>query len=200
MRLVKLGIANVNTTVGAVRSNIDKCLSMARALAAESTTIAVFPEQVVGGYASEDLVQWRGFVESQRREVERFTEATRDLACAFVLGVTVGVGGDLFSCGALVYRGRVLGFTPKEKLPNYNIFYEARTFSRGTAYLELDADGAFVGDRIYRLGFGTVAVEVCEDIWSPDGPMRRRCYSGAELVCNLSASPFRAGISATRKK
>src|SRR6202035_3878139 len=46
----------------------------------------------------------------------------------------------------------------------------------------------------------TVAVEVCEDIWSPDGPMRRRCYSGAELVLNLSASPYRAGITGTRRE
>src|SRR5262249_37189948 len=47
---------------------------------------------------------------------------------------------------------------------------------------------------------GLVAVEVCEDAWSPDGPMRRRCYSGAELVVNVSASPFRAGINETRRE
>ena len=61
MRLVKLGIANVNPTVGAVRSNVDRCIELAKALAAERTTLAVFPEQVVGGYAMEDLVQWRAF-------------------------------------------------------------------------------------------------------------------------------------------
>jgi NAD+ synthase (glutamine-hydrolysing) len=200
MRLVKFGIASVNTTVGAVRSNTDRCLAVARSFAAEETTLAVFPEQVIGGYAVEDLVQWRAFVASQRRELLRFADETKDLATAFVLGVTVGVGGDLFNCGALVHRGKILGFCPKEKLPTYNIFYEARTFSRGTPGLALDAEGIFLGDRLYTFDFGTVAMEVCEDIWSPDGPMRRRCYSGAEIVCNLSASPFRAGITSTRRE
>ena len=200
MRLVKFGIASVNSTVGAVRSNTDRCIEIARSFAAEDTTLAVFPEQVIGGYAVEDLVQWRAFVASQRRELLRFAEVTKDLATVFVIGVTVGIGGDLFNCGALVHRGKIQGFSPKEKLPTYNIFYEARTFSRGTPYLALDAEGIFLGDRIYTFDFGTVAMEVCEDVWSPDGPMRRRCYSGAEIVCNLSASPFRAGITGTRRE
>ena len=200
MRLVKFGIASVNSTVGAVRSNTDRCIAIARLFAAEQTTLAVFPEQVIGGYAVEDLVQWRAFVASQRRELYRFAEATESLPTVFVIGVTVGIGGDLFNCGALVHRGKILGFCPKEKLPTYNIFYEARTFSRGTPHLALDAEGVFLGDRIYTFDFGTVAMEVCEDIWSPDGPMRRRCYSGAEIVCNLSASPFRAGVTSTRRE
>ena len=53
--------------------------------------------------------------------------------------------------------------------------------------------GVPFGDIVFDLDFGTLALEVCEDLWSPDGPMRRRCYAGAELVLNLSASPFRTG-------
>jgi NAD+ synthase (glutamine-hydrolysing) len=200
MRLLKIGVANVNSTVGAVRSNTDRCISLAHAMAKDNTTIAVFPEQVVGGYAMEDLVQWRGFVASQRRELERFAEATAAHGTVFVIGVTVGIGGDLFNCGALVHRGKILAFCPKEKLPTYNIFYEARTFSRGMPYLSLDADGVFCGDRVFTFDFGSIGVEVCEDIWSPDGPMRRRCYSGAEVICNISASPFRAGVTGTRRE
>src|SRR3954463_5061621 len=101
MRLVKVGIASVNATVGAVRSNVDRCIAMASAMAQEDTTIALFPEQVVGGYAMEDLVQWRGLVASQRRELERFAKVTEGLGTVFVMGVTVGIGGDLFNCGAL---------------------------------------------------------------------------------------------------
>src|SRR5688572_22130087 len=163
-------------------------------------TLGVFPEQVIGGYPTEDLVQWRAFVASQRRELERFTHETRDLATVFAMGLTVGVGGDLFNAAALVHRGKVAGFVPKEKLPTYNVFYEARTFSRGAPYLDLDAEGVPLGDRIFAFDFGTLALEVCEDIWSPDGPMRRRCYSGAELVVNISASPYRMGVTATRRE
>jgi NAD+ synthase (glutamine-hydrolysing) len=200
MRLVKIALANVNSTVGAVRSNVDRCIHLAHAMAEDGATVALFPEQVIGGYAAEDLVQWRGYVATQRRELDRFAKETAGHGTAFVIGVTIGLGGDLFNCGALVHRGRVLGFSPKEKLPTYNIFYEGRTFSRGTPYMALDAGGVFLGDRIYELDFGTLAIEVCEDIWSPDGPMRRRCYSGAELILNLSASPFRAGVTSTRRE
>jgi NAD+ synthase (glutamine-hydrolysing) len=200
MRLVKIGIASVNSTVGAVRSNVDRCVRLAHAMAADGATVALFPEQVIGGYAAEDLVQWRGFVATQRRELDRFARETADLFTVFGIGVTVGLGGDLFNCGALVHRGQVLGFSPKEKLPTYNIFYEGRTFSRGAPYLALESEGVFCGDRVYAFDFGTLAMEVCEDIWSPDGPMRRRCYSGAELVLNLSASPFRAGVTSTRRE
>ncbi|MEZ4297337.1 MAG: NAD(+) synthase [Polyangiaceae bacterium] len=200
MRLVKIGLANVNATVGAVRSNVDRCIELAHAMAKEDVTVAVYPEQVVGGYSPEDLVQWRGFVESQRAELHRFARETRELATVWAIGLVVPVGGDLFNAAAVVHRGEILGFCPKEKLPTYNVFYEARTLSRGAPNLALSADGVFLGDRIFRFDFGTIAVEVCEDIWSPDGPMRRRCYSGAEIICNLSASPFRAGVVGTRRE
>lgn len=200
MRLVKIGIASVNATVGAVRSNTDKCIDLARAMAKDDVTVAVFPEQVIGGYATEDLVQWRGFVDSQRRQLARFAVETRELATVMAIGLTVGVGGELFNAAALVHRGRVLALTPKEKLPTYNIFYEARTLSRGTPYMRVDAGGVPCGDFVFRFDFGVLALEVCEDIWSPDGPMRRRSYSGAELVLNLSASPFRAGVADTRRE
>ncbi len=89
---------------------------------------------------------------------------------------------------------------PKEKLPTYSVFYEARTLSRGARAFSLDASGIPLGDRIFSFDFGILAVEVCEDAWTPDGPMRRRCFSGAEVVVNISASPFRVGIDATRRE
>ncbi|NUP10146.1 MAG: NAD(+) synthase [Polyangiaceae bacterium] len=200
MRLVKLGIANVDSTVGAVRSNVDRCIALAHRAAKDDVTLVAFPEQVVGGYAAEDLVQWRGFVATQWEELERFAAETRGLATVFVIGVTAGVGGDLFNCGAVVHAGAIVGLVPKEKLPTYNVFYEARTFSRGVPGLHLDARGIPLGDYVFTSDFGTFGVEVCEDVWSPDGPMRRRCYSGAEIVVNVSASPYRTGVVATRRE
>ncbi len=200
MRLVKLGVASVNATVGAVTSNTNRCIEMAHEMATDNVTLAAFPEQVIGGYSPEDLVQWPGFVSSQRRELERFAAETRELPTVFALGLVVGVGGDLYNAAALVHRGAIILFSAKEKLPTYNIFYEARTLSRGTPYIHLDAGGVPLVDAVARFDFGTIALEVCEDIWSPDGPMRRRCYSGAELIVNLSASPYRAGVVGTRRE
>lgn len=113
MRLVKIGLGSVNATVGAARSNTDRCIALAHAMAKDDVTVGVFPEQVIGGYAAEDLVQWRGFVASQRRELSRFAEETAGLPIVLAIGLTVGVGGELFNAAALVHRGKVLGFTPK---------------------------------------------------------------------------------------
>lgn len=200
MRLARLAVASITPTVGAVRSNVDRLIAVAHEMAAADVTLAAFPEQVVGGYPPEDLVQWRGFLDGQRVELERFADATRDVPTVFCVGVAVAVGGQLFNASAVVHRGRILGFVPKEKLPTYHVFYEARTFSRGGPQLALDANGVPVGDYIFKFDFGIVATEVCEDAWSPDGPMRRRCYSGAEIVVNLSSSPYRMGIHQTRRE
>lgn len=200
MRLAKLAVASVGPTVGAVRSNVSRLIDIARDMADADVTIAGFPEQVVGGYPPEDLVQWRGFLEGQRAELDRFADATATTPTVYVLGVAVGVGGQVFNAAAIVHRGKILGFVPKEKLPTYHVFYEARTFSRGGPKLRLDVGGVPVGDYIFKFDFGIVATEVCEDAWSPDGPMRRRCYSGAELVVNVSSSPYRMGIVSTRKE
>ena len=200
MRLAKVAVASVSPTVGAVDSNVTRLIEVAREMSADNVTLGAFPEQAIGGYPPEDLVQWRGFLKGQRRELDRFARETADSATVFVLGIAVAVGGQLFNAATIVHRGRILGFVPKEKLPTYNVFYEARTFSHGGAKLALDAGGVPLGDYIFRFDFGLVAIEVCEDAWSPDGPMRRRCYSGAELVVNVSASPYRMGIDDTRRE
>lgn len=200
MRLVKLGLGCVSTTVGAVRTNTDRLIECAREMSESGVTVGCFGEQVIGGYPPEDLIQWQAFVRSQLSQLRRFADETADTHTAWVVGLTVGAGGQLYNVAAVVHGGVILGLVPKEKLPTYNIFYEGRTFSRGSAYLDLDLDGVPLGDRIFEMPFGTMAVEVCEDVWSPDGPMRRRCYSGAELVLNLSSSPYRIGVLATRRE
>ncbi len=200
MRLIRIALANVNSTVGACRSNVDKAIAIARAAAEDRATVVAMPEQVIGGYPPEDLVQWRGFIDSQRGELDRFVRETRGLSCATVLGLVVARGANLYNVAALVHGGRVAGYVPKEKLPLYNVFYEARTLSRGAPGVFETVDGVPFGDIVFDLDFGTVALEVCEDAWSPDGPTRRRCYAGAELVVNVSASPFRLGIAETRRE
>ncbi len=200
MRLVRLAVANVNSTVGAMRSNVDRCIRLAERAEAEGATIVAYPEQVICGYAPEDLVQWRAFVSSQWDELARFADATKKGDAVHVLGLTVARGSHVYNAAALVHRGAVRGLVPKEKLPTYNVFYESRTFARGKAGLYDEVHGVPFGDLVFDLDFGTLALEVCEDIWSPDGPMRRRSYAGAEVVVNVSASPYRLGVVATRRE
>lgn len=205
MRLVKVGLGNVNPTVGAFGANVDGVLARAVEMARDHVTVAVFPEQVVGGYAPEDLVQWQAFVERQWVELSRFASETAGLPMVSVLGVAVSHLGLRYNCAAVVAGGKVRGLVPKEKLPTYNVFYEGRTFSRGypgmsEKFRPPSGDEVPLGDLLFRFDFGLLAAEVCEDLWSADGPMRRRTYAGAELVANVSASPFRIGVEGTRRE
>ncbi|MCU0658786.1 MAG: NAD(+) synthase [Polyangiaceae bacterium] len=200
MRLVKIGLASINSTVGAVKSNQERCLEVLAEMERDGVTVACLPEQVLGGYPSEDLVQWRGFVDAQWEALHRIAAATASSGMVVALGLAVAFRGHLFNCAAVLHRGKVVGIVPKEKLPTYNVFYELRTFSPGTPGRVDHIDEIPFGDLVFDFDFGTVAVEICEDGWSPDGPMRRRCYAGAELVLNLSASPFRTGVMGTRRE
>ncbi|MGH7328167.1 MAG: nitrilase-related carbon-nitrogen hydrolase, partial [Polyangiaceae bacterium] len=200
MRLIRIALAHVNTTVGATKSNVDRAIAAARAACADGATIVVFPEQTIGGYMQEDLVQWRAFVEAQWRELERFAAETQSLDSALAIGCTVAQGAQLYNSAVLVHRGQILGVVPKEKLPTYNVFYEGRTMAHGAPGLRGAVGDVPFGDLIFDFDFGAVALEMCEDAWSPEGPMRRRCFAGAEIVLNLSASPFRVGIHETRRE
>jgi NAD+ synthase (glutamine-hydrolysing) len=200
VRLVRIGLACVDPTVGAVESNVERALRLAEAMAKDGVTVAAYPEQVVGGYPPEDLVQWEGFLERQWQALLRFAKTTAAHPVVHVLGVAVAHQGIRYNCAAVVAGGRVLGLVPKEKLPTYSVFYEGRTFDRGQPGLALQHRGVPLGDQVFQLDFGILAAEVCEDVWSADGPMRRRTYAGAELVVNISASPFRVGTQATRRE
>ena len=200
MRLVRIACVNVNTTVGAVRSNVDRAIKLAKEAAADGATMIAFPEQLIAGYSPEDLVQWRAFVDAQWQELERFAAETKDLAAILALGLTVARGSHLYNSAALVHRGKIIGIVPKEKLPTYSVFYEARVYARGVPGLQDEVHGVPFGDLIFDCDFGTIALEVCEDCWSPDGPMRRRSYAGAEVIINLSASPYRLSVIHTRRE
>jgi NAD+ synthase (glutamine-hydrolysing) len=200
MRLVHIGLGAVNTTVGAFGANVDRALTMARQMAEAHVTVAVFPEQLIGGYPQEDLVQWQAFVDRQWVELERYAKETALLPLVSCVGVAIAHRGLRYNCAAVVAGGVIAGLVPKEKLPTYNIFYEGRTLARGSAGLDELHRGVPFGDQLFELDFGVMGVEVCEDLWSADGPLRRRAYSGAELICNLSASPFRVGVDGTRRE
>jgi NAD+ synthase (glutamine-hydrolysing) len=139
-------------------------------------------------------------VDAQWTALERFAAETADTRTVHVLGVTVAHEGLRFNCAAVVAGGRIRGLVPKEKLPTYNVFYEGRTFAPGAPGMAVQHRGVPLGDLVFEFDFGVLGAEVCEDLWSPEGPLRRRTFAGAELVVNLSASPFRVGIHGSRRE
>ncbi|MGH9332126.1 MAG: NAD(+) synthase, partial [Vicinamibacteria bacterium] len=202
MQLLKIGLVNLNPTVGAIDRNLEKMVAVAAETAEAKCGVVAFTEQVLPGYPTEDLVQWPGFVRAQWEALREFASATAKLSfpSVYVAGLTVEDRGLLYNAVAVVAGGEILGVVPKENLPTYDVFYERRVFALGIPGLVSSIDGVPFGDLTFRLPIGILAVEVCEDLWVPDGPMLRRAASGAELVVNVSASPFRGGVVETRKE
>ena len=90
MRLIKVGLANIDTTVGAFDSNMKRVWEFAQKMSEQRCTVGAFQEQVIGGYAAEDLVHWTDFVTAQEEKLLEFARKTRELPykTVFVLGLT----------------------------------------------------------------------------------------------------------------
>ncbi len=200
MRLIKLAGLNVDVTVGAMETNYHAVLSAALKAAKENATIVATSEMVLCGYPAEDLVHWQGFVDLQWQYLKRFAADTKAFDSVFVFGLAVFYDDAVYNCAAVVNNGRILGIVPKEKLPTYGVFYDMRTFARGFPGMYGEIEGIAFGDLIFEFPFGKMEVEICEDCWSPDGPMKRRAYAGAEVAISINGSPWRAGVIGTRRE
>ena len=210
MRLVKLGLGNLDPKVGAFKANAQKILDQARIAASQGCQVFAVGEQSISGYPCEDRVQWPDFVEAQGAALTWLCNELSKLggtgsSMVTIVGLTIKLDGNLYNVAAVIADGTLVGLVPKENLPDYNVFYEGRTITPGyiglneTWHQGPDSDIP-IGDMIFQFQFGKMAVEICEDIWRPDGPMVRHCYAGAELIVNISASPFRIGVNNTRKE
>jgi NAD+ synthase (glutamine-hydrolysing) len=185
MRSLRLGLAQLNPTVGDLDGNFERIVAVigrARALGVE---VLAFPELAVTGYPPEDLLLNPSFV-------ERAMQRTRDLV-PHSAGMTLVVGtvertGGLFDAAAVLHDGRWAGVYHKHHLPNYGVFDEKRYFAAG------DANEVFVR------GDATLGVSICEDIWFPGDPIAEQAgRGGAEVLLNLSASPYHAGKAGERR-
>jgi NAD+ synthase (glutamine-hydrolysing) len=179
-RPLRIALAQVNAVVGDIAGNVGKVLDFCGKARDAGADLAVFPEMVLPGYPPEDLLLRASFVEEN-------LEAWREVAGASG-GLTVVAGfvdrdarGRLFNAAGVASGGRVLGVYRKMHLPNYGVFDEMRYFRRGTAPMVFPAGAARAG------------ITVCEDIWVRRGPVPREAREGADVIVNISASPYHAG-------
>ncbi len=186
MSRLRIGIAQQNCTVGDLEGNSGRIAEAMEAAEAQGVQLLCFPELSLTGYPVEDLALNMDFVAHNLEYLEKLAALSRE---------TVSVVGfidrdeDCFNAAAVLHRGAVAGVYHKSFLPNYGVFDENRYFSPGRGNLVLELDGVRVG------------LTICEDIWSPGGPLEEEiAYGGAEVVVNLSASPFNRGRQEVRER
>ncbi len=179
MPRIRVAAAQLNLVVGDLEGNAARILAAYEQAESAGCDLVAFPELAVTGYPPEDLLLRPAFVEAAQETLDKV--AARTGRAAAVIGFP-HAGRDLTNAAAVAAGGNVLGVYHKHLLPNFAVFDEERYFEPSTV------DGP-----LFVVGGVRVAVTICEDAWSPTGPIITQAAAGAELVVNINASPYYAG-------
>ena len=186
MTRLRIAACQLDPVVGDLEGNVGRVLRALEEAEAGGADLAVFPELVITGYPPEDLLLKPRFVEDNLEALEKL--ASRTGRCVAVVGF-VDRDRDLRNAAAVCAEGSVRGRYHKRLLPNYGVFDEDRYFTPGTHPYAL-----------FLIGGVRCGLSVCEDVWSPTGPLSEQAAGGAELLVNLNASPYYAGRLAERER
>ncbi|MHB8467608.1 MAG: NAD+ synthase [Acidimicrobiales bacterium] len=183
---MRVACCQLNVVVGDLEGNVARVLAAYGRAEQAGADVAVFGELCLPGYPPEDLLLKPGFVRANQEALAKVAAQTG--RCAAVIGF-VEAAQDLHNAAALCAGGTVVGTYRKRLLPNYSVFDELRYFTPGAEPL-----------RLFEVAGVRVGLTVCEDIWSPSGPMAAQAAGGAELILNINASPYYAGRRAERER
>jgi NAD+ synthase (glutamine-hydrolysing) len=181
---VKLALAQIDPVVGDLEGNRGLILARIEEARTAGADLVLLPELAVTGYPPEDLLLRPGFVRAARSSVELIAAATRGIVA--LVGAPL-FDGVLFNACAICADGAIAGWAKKWHLPNYGVFDEKRYFASGSEPALVDVAGMKIG------------ITICEDMWIPGPPTTDLAAAGAELVVNLSASPFHVGRAQERE-
>ncbi len=187
--------------------NVEQTLSLARRASEMNAAVTLFPELGISAYSNDDLFHQDVLLDASEAALARLVSASKELMPVLVVGAPLRFEGKLFNCGIVIYKGRVLGITPKTYLPNYREFYEKRQFTSGRNAVSREV--LFLGERVpfgSDLIFDAVNVEdfslhveICEDVWTPIPPSTYAALAGATVLVNLSASNITIGKAEYRR-
>src|SRR5213592_1060166 len=182
---MRLALVQINPVVGDLDGNRKLILERLDAARTHGADLILFPELAVTGYPPEDLLLRPGFVRAAESCVEAIARESR--------GTTVLVGAphfdrDLYNACFVLSGGEVKAVYRKRYLPNYGVFDEDRYFAPGRDLILLEHGRTLVG------------LTVCEDMWQPGPPATDLALAGAELLVNISASPFYVGRDREREE
>jgi NAD+ synthase (glutamine-hydrolysing) len=182
---MRLALAQINTTVGDLDGNRERILGRLEEAKGAHADLVLFPELAVTGYPPEDLLLRPGFLRAAERSLTEIARAARGIAA--LVGVP-HLDRDLHNACAVCAGGEIKAMYLKRFLPNYGVFDEHRYFAPGRDLVLLELGEVLVGPT------------VCEDIWQPGPPATDLALAGAQLIANISASPFHVGKEREREQ
>ena len=179
---IRIGLAQVNPTVGNLSGNRELILKFARHAKSGGAHIVLFPEMVLTGYPVEDLAMRPSFRDGSRRAINELALALAGSEFEDLVSV-VGYldeseSGSPQNAIAIIYRGEIKARYIKHHLPNYGVFDEFRNFTPGNKSLIARIHGIDVG------------FAICQDIWEDGGPVAELANRGAGLLLVPNGSPY----------
>jgi NAD+ synthase (glutamine-hydrolysing) len=192
---VRVAIAQINSTVGDLRGNAEKIIEYIEEAKRQKADLVVFPELAVTGYPPQDLLYEKSFVKENKKALYRIIEKNTGIVC--VVGFVDYEDGNLFNAAAIFKGNNLAGIVHKTLLPTYDVFDEDRYFNPAKED-DVKPIRVEIGGRRVMLG-----VEICEDLWDQEYRVKVTdilAERGAQLIVNISASPFFAGKRFEREK
>ena len=186
MRSFRLALAQVNPTVGDIAGNIKIVLERIEEARGFKADLVAFPELMFTGYPPEDLLMKPSFIRDNQAALTKVISAAKDITV--VTGFVDGLGNDIYNAASVAHNGQVVGIYHKIRLPNYGVFDELRYFKPGNIC------------PVYNINGVNVGINICEDIWFPQGPVPVQRDAGAKIIVNINGSPFHAGKGADREQ
>ena len=185
MDKIRIALAQINTTVGDLDNNTSKIINYVNLARSSGADLIAFPELTITGYPPEDLLFKNQFIEDNIARMNEVVQESKDITV--VVGF-VDSSPHLYNSAAVAHNGKLIDIYHKQLLPNYGVFDEKRYFSPGNTCPIYVIEGIDLG------------VNICEDIWHPDGPTCSLKSSGARVIVNISSSPYYAGRLTEREK
>lgn len=194
---MKIAMAQINPTVGDLEGNVEKISHYIRESKKKEVDLVAFPELAVTGYPPQDLLYVNGFVEENKRLLEKIAKESSGITAAvgFVDYDPSRKGSDgtqvKYNSAAVIKDGELMGVQHKTLLPTYDVFDEDRYFMPAIEHRVFDIENARIG------------IEICEDLWDEGYGVevtKILADKGANLILNLSASPFYAGKRFVRQR
>ena len=206
---VKIAAATPDLRVADCAYNASEIVKQAKQAAAKGAHLVVFPELCLTGYTCGDLFLQRTLLDGALAALDTVRRETAELNAAVVVGLPLVQQGKLFNVAAVLCGGKIEGVVPKQFIPNYSEFYEARHFVSGAGVpfqtiSLLGQDTLFAGGEplVFQcadIPEFTLGVEICEDLWVADPPSTRLAQAGATVIVNLSASDEIIGKASYRR-